>query len=180
VTPEAAVEHHIPGRTRFRVSSKRGAADYFAGLREQFPQCPGVVSVTTNHVTGSVLIIHDSAEPGVLVDYARTLGLFDVRDQARAGALERVRPPDEILTHRLEQLDQWVQTETRRETDLRSVALTGLIAAALWQLLRGPVFPAAATLFWYALSVARRPAHSGTQGRTSAANADETLDTPIE
>jgi hypothetical protein len=180
MTREATVAHHMAGRTRFRIPAGRGDRSYFTRLSEQLGQCPGVLSVTTNALTGSVLVFHEAADPDVLVAYARTFDLFEVKEEA-VSALDRVRPPAEILSHRLERMDHWVRSETRQATDLRSLALTGLVAAALWQLLRGQVFPAAGTLVWYALSVAsNRGVRSGArEGRTSDKEISEEIDSPV-
>jgi hypothetical protein len=175
MTPEASIVHHLPGRTRFRVAAKRGDADYFSRLREQLGQCPGVLSVTTSAVTGSVLVIHEAADSDTLLSYARTFELFELAVE-NAGAVERVRSPAEILTHNLERMDRWVRTETRQTTDLRSLALTGLIGAAVWQALRGQVFPAAATLVWYAITVVSDRRHLRASENDVQASTSDTYD----
>jgi hypothetical protein len=162
MTPAGLLVHHIPGRTRFRIPVKRGDRAYFANLTEQLGQCPGVGAVTASEVTGSVLVLHEAADPDVLVSYARTFDLFDVPDALSGG--EAIRPPAEILNLSLGHVDEWIRTHTRRGTDLRSVALTGLVGAAIWQMLRGQTLPAAATLIWYALTVASRD-RQGSGGR---------------
>jgi hypothetical protein len=153
MTPDATVVHHIAGRTRFRIHAARGNREYFSRLGDHLAKCPGVESIMTNVVTGSVLVLHDAAEPDVLAAYARTFELFEVKDEA-VRAVEGGRPSAAVLTRRIERIDQWVRAETGEATDLRSVALTSLIAAAIWQLLRGNTLPAAGTLVWYALSLA--------------------------
>ena len=155
MTPPGVLVHHIAGRTRVRVPAKRGDSAYFATVSEQLAHCPGVVSVMTSDATAGVLVVHDGAEPDVLADYARTFELFDLPDAAPA-AMERGRPPADILTSGLHQLDDWVRTGTGQSADLRAVALTALVGAAAWQLLRGQTLPAAATLLWYAWHLASK------------------------
>jgi hypothetical protein len=157
--PAAVLVHHIAGRTRFRIPAKRGDDAYFATIGEQFSQCPGVSSVATNSVTGSVLIAHESSDPGVLLAYARTFELFEAAETP-SGAPQEVRAPAAIVTEGLRKWDDWVRAETRDATDLRSVALIGLVAAAVWQMARGSMLPAAGTLIWYALWVARASGQS--------------------
>jgi hypothetical protein len=159
MNPAGVLVHHVAGRTRFRIPEKRVDSGYFANVARQLAQCPGVLSVTASQVTGSVLVLHEAAEPDVLVAYARTFDLFDVPDST-PDAPGATRPPAEILGHGLAQLDQWIRTQTGRRTDLRSVALTALVGAALWQTLRGQLLPAGATLIWYALAVASRDRES--------------------
>jgi Heavy metal associated domain 2 len=166
MTPRATLAHHIDGRTRFRIPDKRGDREYFARVIEKLEQCPGVVSVTANDMTASVLIIHEANDVDVLTSYARTFELFDSAD-ADTKRRMMTRPPGEILGHRFGQLDGWVRAQTGRTTDLRSLALTGLLGTALWQMLRGRILPEAVTLLWYAFAVvangqrhsANRPEH---------------------
>jgi hypothetical protein len=177
----ATIAHHIAGRTRFRIVDARGDRAYFARLLEQMGQCPGALSVTTNATTGSVLIVHEAADPDVLIAYARTFELFDVQEES-PGAIDSVRPPAVILTSRIDRMDRWVRAETQQATDLRSVAMMGLVGAALWQLLRGQVFPAATTLVWYALTVAsgHGPIRPARQDQVSGTEPSETLDSPAD
>ena len=175
--PRAAIVHQVAGRTRFRIPERRSDPGYFAHVSEQLGQCPGVESVMTNAITGSVLVVHETDEPDVLIAYARTFELFDTLD-GPASALERSRPPADIINVGLRHMDAWVRAETKQSTDLRSVALTGLIAAAVWQMLRGQLFPAAGTLLWYALSVASERRSSG--GEQVTPDADyEGVDSPV-
>jgi hypothetical protein len=149
----ATLVHHISGRTRFRVVGRREDGPYFARLKEQLAQCPGVISVATSQLTGSVLVHHNASNADVLIAYARTMELFDIEAGA-ARAADTSRVPATILTGSIGQLDRWVRSESRPATDLRSLAVTGLVGAAVWQLLRGRIFPPATTLIAYALGVA--------------------------
>jgi hypothetical protein len=134
-------------------------------------QCPGVLSVVVNEVSGSVLIAHEAAEPDILVAYARTFDVFEVAEPTPAAT--STRPPGEILTHRLRDMDAWVRAQTSEATDLRSVALAGLAGAAIWQLLRGQAFPAAATLIWYAVAVAGRGRTDGSREQEASERAHD-------
>jgi hypothetical protein len=180
MTPGGVLVHHVAGRTRFRVLEKRGDSGYFTNVTEQLGQCPGVSSVIASEVTGGVLVLHEDPEPDVLVAYARTFELFDVPADT-VPAIDAGRPPAELINHGLGQLDQWIRAETGRGTDLRSLVLTGLVGAAVWQTLRGQLLPAAGTLIWYALSVAtnerRRP---GGQGKDTAGADYERIDSSVE
>jgi hypothetical protein len=181
MTPGGVLVHHIAGRTRFRVPEKLGDSGYFANVTEQLGQCPGVSSVIVSELTGSVLVLHEATEPDVLIAYARTFELFDL-PAAPVRAASAGRPPAELITHGLGQLDQWIRAQTGRSTDLRSLALTGLIGAAVWQTLRGQLLPAAGTLIWYALTVAtndpRRPSDQDTDGAAAHERADSAVTNP--
>jgi hypothetical protein len=174
----ATLVHHIPGRTRFRVLSKQGDARYFATVQEQLKQCPGVASVSTTAATGSVLIVHDAAEPDVLIAYSRTFELFELPDQS-ARAMATSRAAADIVSEGLRQMDDWIRVETGRGMDLRSLALTGLIGAAVWQMLRGQLLPAAGTLMWYALSIVES-GEQPTDERTRQVSRYEEVDSPAD
>jgi hypothetical protein len=178
MTARAILVHHIAGRTRFRIPDKRGDTAYLAGVSEQLRHCPGVTSVTSSATTGSVLVVHETADADVLLAYARTLDLFEVLERP-AAAVEKNRAPAEIVNDSLQRVDDWVRAETGLRTDLRSLALTGLIGAAVWQMLRGQLLPAAGTLIWYALSVAAegRQRSSGIERATPNADHEE-VDSP--
>jgi hypothetical protein len=180
MTPVATLEHQISGRTRFRVPEKRGDGGYFAHVSEQLGQCPGVTAVTTSVVTGSVLVVHEAADADVLIAYARTFDLFELPEQPSV-SITTGRAPADIVNNGLRQIDDWVRAETGQGTDLRSLALTGLIAAAVWQMLRGQLLPAAGTLIWYALSVASEGRQRSGRDPQPTPDADqEDVDSPAE
>jgi hypothetical protein len=127
-----------------------------------------------------MLVLHEAADPDVLVAYARTFELFEIPDSG-AGSPGRPRSPAEIITERVRHADQWVRIASADGTDLRSVALIGLIGAAGWQVLRGQVLPAATTLIWYALAVAAADRRTGGGGRENpAADRQEAVDASVE
>jgi hypothetical protein len=135
--------------------------------------------VSTNAATGSVLIVHDAAEPDVLIAYSRTFELFELPDQS-ARAIVTSRAPADILSERLGQMDDWIRVETGRGTDLRSLALTGLIGAAVWQMLRGQLLPAAGTLIWYALSIVSESREQFNGERTRQVRRYKEIDSPAD
>jgi hypothetical protein len=152
--PEAAIVHSLPGRTRVRVEERRHDAVYFAHVAEQLRQCPSVVDVTVTPVTGSVLILHEGTDRDTIAGYAKAFELFDlVLPAARAPEAELL--PDQIVLERLHRVDRWMRQQSDGGADLRSMALIALLAGAVWQLARGQVLPAGATLLWYALALTR-------------------------
>jgi hypothetical protein len=179
MTPAAVCAHHVAGRTRIRVAAKRGDSEYFVRVREQLTHCPGVASVTTNEATGSVLVLHDAADPGVLIAYARTFELFEMSGLAAAQEAAS-RPPAQILSDGISRLESWVRTGTNHATDLRSVALSGLVGATIWQMLRGPLLPAAATLLWYTLAVTAKDDRSGAGSADARARGYEEVGSPSD
>jgi hypothetical protein len=169
--PAATIVHDIPGRLRVRVEERRRDDAYFAHAAEQLRQCPGVVEVTVTPMTASVLVLHDGAGRDVVADYARAFELFDVAAQA-ALAPDADLLPGQIVRERLRDADRWVRRHSDDRTDLRSLALVGLLAGAAWQIVRGHVLPAGATLLWYALALTRE------RGPIAGPEVDEIPSTP--
>lgn len=153
--PAAALVHQVPGRVRVRVEECRRDAAYFARVAEQLRQCPSVLDVTATPATGSILILHEGTDLDVIVGYARALDLFELAPPAGRAAEDPL--PDQIIRERLHHVDRWIRRESDDHADLRSLALIGLLAGAVWQVVRGQVLPAGATLLWYALALTREP-----------------------
>jgi hypothetical protein len=57
--PEAHVTHHVAGRTRLRVPSRRRNAEYFTRVREELAKRSGFERIETTPVSGSILLHHD-------------------------------------------------------------------------------------------------------------------------
>jgi hypothetical protein len=146
--PQAHITHQIPGRLRLRVPSRIRNTGYFAGLAGALSRYGGVRSVTTNPVTGSVLIVHESDAAAIF-------------DQAQREQLLALAPPEtrEVLARRVSEAvtkaDQGVTAFTRGSLDLPSLGFLAFLAAGSAQLFRNRIWPPAITLFWYALSLAR-------------------------
>ena len=75
--PEAHICHRTPDRTRIKVPAHKGDAAYFAWLKDQASQCPGVTKAEVNALTGSVLLFHQ-LDVGQLAEFAATNHLFSL------------------------------------------------------------------------------------------------------
>lgn len=150
--PSAHIAHRMPGRLRLRVAERRGDEAWFRGAVAQLRECPTVSDVSASPVTGSLLVRHDGPDIDVIQSYARALELFEVA-QDPAPPAAHTAAPDSLIRGRLVDADRWVRRESANGTDLRSLALVGLLGASVWQALRGQVLPAAGTLLWYALTL---------------------------
>src|SRR5918992_4993524 len=73
----AYVGHSVPGRLRIKIPSKRNDTEYFAGIRRELSNCPGVTAVDVSALTASVLVLH-AADAEAIGDYAQQHGLFQV------------------------------------------------------------------------------------------------------
>jgi hypothetical protein len=165
--PVAVVVHRLPGRMRVRVEERRRDEAYFAQVAQQLRQCPTVVDVSVTPLTGSVLILHDGTDTDVVTGYAKAFDLFEVVLPA-SGSVGAEPRPDQVIQERLDHVDRWMRRESGDHADLRSLALIGLLGGAVWQMARGRMLPAGATLLWYALVLTRGRQSMATEAVTDA------------
>jgi hypothetical protein len=131
--PHAAVIHTGEGRTRLRISCRRGDSDYFAFVASGLSAMRGVRSVKVTPLTGSVLISHDQ-QLSRLGAEAEEKGLF---------ALEGGAPTSS---------DAPATPMLGMNPRLVVAAALGLIA--LWQVRREKYFPSALSVAMHAAAVA--------------------------
>src|ERR687897_1063642 len=132
MTPVAHVEHQIRGRIRLRIPSMRGDGAYFETLRQQLADRAGVVGVSANPLTGSLLVVH-SGHAQVLVGEAARNRMFRLSDPEPLAP--SARPPG----------------RKRRLPDLGSHPVAaGLSGLALYQVARGQALGSASEAFWNA------------------------------
>lgn len=143
--PEAAISHSAPGRTRFRVASKRREAAYYAKLAEHLQRLNGVGQVDVNPVTGSVLV-HHQLPLDQLVERVHEESLFQVKD----GPPQHLR---DILRERFSSFNDGISRLTESRLDLEDLALSVLIVVGLRQMLAGQIATPALTAFWYAAAL---------------------------
>lgn len=128
--PAAEISHAMPGRTRLRISDRRGDAAFFASIASGLSALPGVHKVEVKPLTGSVLVQHWGALDMLSVA-AKDAGLFAVGEP----------PPPEP------------EAETEVELDPKLLFALALGALSLWQMSREKFFPPALTLLWYATNL---------------------------
>jgi hypothetical protein len=150
VKAKAHPVHSIPGRTRFKISERRGDHIFFDEVAGRLRNCAGVSEVECNPLTGSVLIHHSGDIDGPPMRAA--LHRLD-----EIVELELAPPP---IARRLRAdaigLDQAITRLSGGEFDLSTVAALGLLALAGGQLVSGAQPVIAITLAWYATELLRR------------------------
>lgn len=105
--------------------------------------CPGVRSVEINHLTGSVLMLHN-AGPETIVEYA---GFCDFFRYSGSNIHQRV-------SEGFSDLDKNVRKITGGDLDLGTAVFLALAGAGIYQIARGNLgTPAWYTAFWYAFGV---------------------------
>lgn len=146
--PVALVSHELNGRLRLRVPSHRGRHDYFTGVQEKLAQCDGVDSVNVNPVTGSVLVHHQTSAEAV-GDYSEKSQLFRLTLPDE----EAFHPFGRELASMIASLKSTVAHLRRGEVDAGGLLFIALLLAGVAQASRGNVWPAALTLFTYAVKL---------------------------
>jgi hypothetical protein len=150
---------------RVRVEERRRDDAYFAHVDQQLRQYPSILDVVVTPLTGSILILHEGTDPDVIIGYAKAFDLFEIAPPA-SGPIDGEPLPAHVIRAGLARVDQWVRRESEDRADLRSLALLGLLGAAIWQMMRGTVLPAGATLLWYALVLSRDRTATATQPKS--------------
>ena len=128
--PVAELVHAMPGRARLRIIERRGDTVFFAAIATGLSALPGVHRVDVRPFTGSIVITHGPPIAGIGA-VAQEAGLFALVEVAEEPAA-------------------WPELPI----DARVAATVGLGLVAVWQLLRGQVFPPAVTAAWYAAHLA--------------------------
>lgn len=151
VPVKARMVSRAPGRLRLRVSERRGENALFATLAETIGNEPGVLRVTANPRTGSLLIEHEGALDPIL-SRLTDRGLLQMEKAGR-------RPSGGAAVRDLRLGFAWLDLELRRltgrEVDLSAGIILVLTLLALFQGLRGQILPPSITIAWYAAMLAR-------------------------
>lgn len=147
MTPEAIVAHNSPHRLRIRVPSRKGQEDYFQKVKDALVARPDVAFVTTNPVTGSILLLH-TAELAALEAFARGRGWFDIA--ATPPATKTALSAAETL---IDRVDERLRALTHERYDLNNTLFLGLVGLGVLQAVRGQVLGPASSLLASAASI---------------------------
>jgi hypothetical protein len=147
MAPFAQVVHALPGRKRIRIPEKRGDEVYFTQVKERLADCPGVLAVEANPVTGGVLV-HHAANATHFLHSAVEQGLFRVAGNnlpihsganppvpANRGVTVKSMPPFQL------------------SSSLRRLIFLGLIGTGIVQVFRGNIVIPALAAFMDAIKI---------------------------
>jgi hypothetical protein len=148
--PLAYVSHEMFGRTRIRVPGLRRHAPYFQAVERILSECESVRRVETNPLSGGILVFHRTSLEDI-ARFAKASNLFDLVIEPAAG------PPSSRVARQIGRLDRTVTSLTLGRVDTRTWVFSGLMIAAVYQMLRGNALPAGVTLMHYALDALPRP-----------------------
>jgi hypothetical protein len=118
---KVAVVHHLPGRLRLRSTSLKGDARAIEEAREDLAQIEGMISVTANPCTGSLLLEYDP----VVAAPSKVMDLLVARGYT-AGAVEEGAGPGSGWADDLASaIKDWL---IKALTDRLALAIIGLFA----------------------------------------------------
>ena len=153
---ELRIAHHHPGRLRLRSRAFAGAsgASDVARAKAALGGREGVIEVTDNARTGSLLVVYDPSRVGsdVLVDeVARATGLALSTGQAKPGDEDRL---SYVAIDFFRDLNVLAQEMTHPRADLRILVPAALGGLCVWSLAtEGARIPPWDTLLYWSYSV---------------------------
>jgi Heavy metal associated domain 2 len=145
--PEAQVIHQMKGRFRVRIPAKRQNTGYFEQIRQRFAELPGIGTVETNYLTGSVLFLHDTSVEAIR-NHAEQNRLFRIRFSTPEPV-----PLSKRVARQLSRVEAGVTRASGGAVDFPAAASIALAVAGGYQALKKNVWPASLTLFWYAAAL---------------------------
>lgn len=145
--PTAYVAHQAGERLRLRIPARKGDAAFFTRAERDLAGCAGVAYAEANPLTASVLLHYHG-------------DLADLAAAAAAGQLFSLEPPQppsrsvlDIVSDRVERLEQLVLHSSRGAVDLDTLLFVGLVGAGVVQIARGRALGPASTLLANAATI---------------------------
>lgn len=150
MTPEARIMHRMAGRLRLKIPSKKGDVRYFEVAEQTFKGCEPVDEVSSNPVTGSMLI-HFSGTAEAVLAFAQNKQLFTVVEEKE---IKQGTDFHQGVNASFNSINRQVRGWTEGSINLGGLAVVALVGAGIFQIARGnltaiPWYSA----FWYALGI---------------------------
>ena len=150
--PDAFIAHESSGRLRIKIPASRGNAGLLAAYRDHLSQCPGIISVEINPITGSMLFLHQTSAAAIF-DYAHAKNVFTHKVLSPA-ANKKSPALQKDMADTFKGFDRQIRSLTDGDMDLRGMAFAALAISGISQILRGNAraLPWDAA-FWYAFNI---------------------------
>jgi hypothetical protein len=162
---QAYLIHHLPGRVRLRIASKKNQTDYFQNVSAAFQACAGVEQCRFKADTGSLLIQYTPSVTswGFIREYAEANDLFvcsEVDPVAMAAELKKAAQPlpsvAELAAQGLGFVDETLSSVSKGLVDLQSFYFLAHVGLGIRQIARGHIMSPAYTLLWRSLELAKK------------------------
>jgi hypothetical protein len=152
MVPQTYISHRSSGRVRLKVPTRKGDKEFFARLEKELSGLEGIISVTSNPLTASALILH-SIDESRIAEFAREKQLFGLPETNGI----KLHNPREMLSgigNTYRSANKSFTELTGGRIDIPGAAFFALVAAGAYQLLVGsPATLPWYNAFWYALSI---------------------------
>lgn len=145
MAPLARVVHSLPGRKRIKIDEKRGDVGYFATLKKELAECPGVGTVTTDPRTGTALVSHIAEDP-ILWGYIAEHELF----QFGKNETSVPTPTHSSIADGIRAAEHKSYAKSGKKPDIRLLIFLGMMSMGVVQVIRGNIAIPAIAAFWYA------------------------------
>jgi hypothetical protein len=196
MVPVASIEHHLPGRVRLRVPSKRGDVSFFDKVVRELSKHPSLRELTASPLTGCITL-HYCDPLQLMTAAAAEQQLFEIggsepQDQKNKEQASGLREASGVTGATVAGLsglglfqvargnvlgsaieDLWYAFAAQRIFDRPEIALV-FAGLAVYQVLRGQIFGAASSLFFYALILPHLAAMEQPRGGSLASLAART------
>jgi len=136
---------------RIKVDSQKRNGAFFSMLSNELRACPGVLDVTANPVTASVLIRHTAAEAKIL-QFVAARSLFNLVSSNESHADVSAQ-----MTAGMRGFSRNLQSVTGDALDMNALIVLGLAGLAIQQTIEGNIMAPAVSLLWYAYNASRMP-----------------------
>jgi len=155
--PQAYIVHQVRGRLRLRIREKRQDPDYFQAVCVRLEALPGVIGVSCNNTTGSLLLLHPELPYAELAPQLQGLDLFELVDGP-----EPKTPALAPVFEGFSRINDAVAEGSTGKIDLRSLAFIGLMGLSAQQIYRGNIVGPAVPMLLGALTLAQQITQSTT------------------
>jgi hypothetical protein len=197
MVPVASIEHQLPGRVRLRVPSKRGDVPFFEKVVRELSKHPSLRELTTSSLTGSITLHYcEPLQPITATAAEQELFETGQSEPQKGGSKSKhvSRLPEasglagataaglsglglfqvaqgNVLGSAVENL--WHAVGAQRIFGRPDIAVL-FVALGIYQLLRGQIFGAASSLFFYAMALPHLAAMEQARGGSFASVAART------
>jgi hypothetical protein len=147
--PGAYVCHQSSKRLRFKITSRKGNAEYFEKLKAALSRFRSFNRLEVNVLTGSILFEDEHVNLESIANFAKDRELFDLMDRHHSAP-----PITTQLVSQLGNLNSNIRRLTTGEIDLAGILLLLLLTSGAFGLLKGNFrLPPWYTAFWYAFGI---------------------------